>query len=115
MDQAVGPEFDPAGDLAISDLGETKLKNIAEPVRVYALEVRVQADAKVTPPSGPAQHPAASVPRRRSAPSALALAHLLTAAAAAGFGHSAQYPKNPASVFVVFWKQRPLVWSTIGP
>jgi class 3 adenylate cyclase len=30
-----------------SDLGPTQLKNIAEPVRVYALEVGVQAHAKV--------------------------------------------------------------------
>jgi TolB-like protein len=33
-------------DLAISDLGETKLKNIAEPMRVYSLEVGVPAKAK---------------------------------------------------------------------
>jgi hypothetical protein len=26
-------------DLAISDLGETKLKNIAEPIRVYSLQL----------------------------------------------------------------------------
>ena len=33
-------------DLAVSDLGATKLKNIAEPVRVYSLEVGVSAPAK---------------------------------------------------------------------
>jgi adenylate cyclase len=33
-------------DLAVSDLGETKLKNIAEPMRVYSLEVGVAAKAK---------------------------------------------------------------------
>jgi TolB-like protein/class 3 adenylate cyclase/Flp pilus assembly protein TadD len=38
-------------DLAVSDLGETKLKNIAEPVRVYSLQVGVPAQAKpVTQP-----------------------------------------------------------------
>jgi adenylate cyclase len=33
-------------DLAVADLGPTKLKNIAEPVRVYALDVGVPAGAK---------------------------------------------------------------------
>jgi adenylate cyclase len=33
-------------DLAISDLGETKLKNIAEPMRIYSLEVGVPAEPK---------------------------------------------------------------------
>ena len=42
-------------DLAVSDLGPTQLKNIAEPIRVYSLEVGQPAQAK------PAQPPAASV------------------------------------------------------
>ena len=33
-------------DLAVSDLGETKLKNIAEPIRVYSLQVGLSAQAK---------------------------------------------------------------------
>jgi adenylate cyclase len=33
-------------DLAVSDLGATQLKNIAEPIRVYSLEVGVAAGAK---------------------------------------------------------------------
>src|ERR1700724_131464 len=33
-------------DLAVSDLGETHLKNIAEPIRVYSLQVGVAAQAK---------------------------------------------------------------------
>jgi adenylate cyclase len=33
-------------DLAISDLGATQLKNIAEPIRVYSVEVGVAAQAK---------------------------------------------------------------------
>ena len=33
-------------DLAVSDLGETNLKNIAEPMRVYSLQVGVAAQAK---------------------------------------------------------------------
>src|SRR5579872_6913846 len=33
-------------DLAVNDLGETRLKNITHPVRVYSLEVGVPAQAK---------------------------------------------------------------------
>src|ERR1700680_668474 len=38
-------------DLAVSDLGTTQLKNIAEPVRVYSLEVSKPAQAKPTKPA----------------------------------------------------------------
>src|ERR1700720_4483297 len=38
-------------DLKVSDLGLTQLKNIAEPIRVYSLQVGAQADAKVATPS----------------------------------------------------------------
>jgi TolB-like protein len=33
-------------DLAVSDLGPTKLKNIAEPIRVYSLEISIPAQMK---------------------------------------------------------------------
>ena len=39
-------------DLKVSDLGSTELKNIAEPIRVYSLQVGVPAQAK--PASAPA-------------------------------------------------------------
>jgi adenylate cyclase len=42
-------------DLAVSDLGATQLKNIAEPVRVYSLEVGKSAKTKPTKPAGPRQ------------------------------------------------------------
>jgi adenylate cyclase len=42
-------------DLAVSDLGATQLKNIAEPVRVYALEVGKPAQAKPTKAATPKQ------------------------------------------------------------
>ena len=42
-------------DLAVRDLGATKLKNIAEPVRVYSLEVGKAAQAKATKPAVPKQ------------------------------------------------------------
>jgi adenylate cyclase len=41
-------------DLAVTDLGQTQLKNIAEPVRVYSLEVGVPANAKSATPAKPA-------------------------------------------------------------
>src|ERR1700683_4301586 len=37
-------------DLAVSDLGLTQLKNIAEPIRVYSLQVGVPAGAKAAQP-----------------------------------------------------------------
>ncbi len=40
-------------DLAVSDLGPTQLKNIAEPIRVYSLEVGAPAAAKPAPASAP--------------------------------------------------------------
>ena len=39
-------------DLAVSDLGPTQLKNIAEPVRVYSLEVGVASPGKAGDASG---------------------------------------------------------------
>ena len=42
-------------DLAVSDLGSTQLKNIAEPVRVYSLEVGKPAQAKPTKPAAAKQ------------------------------------------------------------
>ena len=40
-------------DLAVSDLGPTQLKNIAEPIRVYSLEVGQPAQAKPAPAPAP--------------------------------------------------------------
>ena len=60
-------------DLAVSDLGQTQLKNIAEPIRVYSLRVGVPAQAK------PAIGAKSDAPKKRSAlaPLAAALAVLL--------------------------------------
>jgi adenylate cyclase len=41
-------------DLAVSDLGEIQLKNIAQPIRVYSLEVGVPAKVKSATPAQPA-------------------------------------------------------------
>src|SRR4029077_19361784 len=51
-------------DLAALDLGPIQLKNIAEPIRVYSLEVGVPAQAKVA--AGPLERPLKL--KRRSAP-----------------------------------------------
>jgi class 3 adenylate cyclase len=40
-------------DLAAFDLGPTQLKNIAEPIRVYSLQVGAPAPAKPAPPAAP--------------------------------------------------------------
>ena len=60
-------------DLAVSDLGQTQLKNIAEPIRIYSLRVGVPAQAKPAMPTGP------PAPKKLSAlmPLAAALAALL--------------------------------------
>ena len=42
-------------DLSVSDLGHKELKNIAEPIRVYSLEVGVPAEAKPAPLEPPPQ------------------------------------------------------------
>jgi adenylate cyclase len=42
-------------DLAVSDLGQTRLKNIAEPIRIYSLEVGKPARAKPAPIAAPEQ------------------------------------------------------------
>ena len=66
-------------DLKVSDLGLTQLKNIAEPIRVYSLEVGGPAQAKPAKPAEPVA-PAAATPRKRRfglAPLAAALAALL--------------------------------------
>src|SRR5271168_3190637 len=60
-------------DMAITDLGPQQLKNIAEPIRAYVLQVGVPAQAKPAMPTG------SPAPKRRLAltPLAAALAALL--------------------------------------
>ena len=67
-------------DLAVTDLGPTELKNIAQPIHVYSLQVGVPAQAKPAEPVTPA----APTPRKRRfglAPLAAALAALLVVVA----------------------------------
>jgi class 3 adenylate cyclase len=70
-------------DLKVSDLGPVSLKNIAEPMRAYSLEVGVPAQAKPAEPVTPVT-PAAFTPQKRRfglASLAAALAALLVAIA----------------------------------
>ncbi len=52
-------------DVAVSDLGATQLKNIAEPVRAFSLEVGLPAEAR---PAAPVEPPAAERPAERPSP-----------------------------------------------
>ncbi len=67
-------------DLAVTDLGPTQLKNMAEPVRAYSLQVGVPAVAKPAPAAMPASEAKSASevkppePKKRSAPAPLALA-----------------------------------------
>jgi adenylate cyclase len=62
-------------DLVVSDLGAKELKNIAEPIRVYSLEVGPASEAKASPHAedGPARPPSAE-PSSRDKPSIAVLA-----------------------------------------
>ena len=80
-------------DLAVSDLGQTQLKNIAEPIRVYSLRVGVPAQAK------PAIEVEAAEPKKRSAlvPLAVALAALLILIGVGAWWFNANRPIAVAS------------------
>ena len=71
-------------DLKVSDLGTVPLKNIAEPLRVYSLEVGAPPEARSPPPADQAKQ-LASKPRWLSASLAAAIAALLVLAAASGW------------------------------
>jgi len=74
-------------DLKVSDLGPTHLKNIAEPVRVYSLQVGQPAQ----------QLKLKSTPRDRLVPVLAALAAILVIAAAAGWYIFAGRPSATAT------------------
>ncbi len=87
-------------DLAVTDLGPTQLKNIAEPIRVYALQVGVPAHAKPAPPVELA------APKKRSAQAPLALgfaALLILIAGSAWYllGAGRSPPAGPAHLSIV--------------
>ena len=80
-------------DLAVTDLGPTRLKNIAEPIRVYSLQVGVPAQAKSVKPTE------AASPKKRLAlaPLAAGIAALLLIAGGAWYFVNANRPASVAS------------------
>ena len=74
-------------DLKVSDLGPTQLKNIADAIHVYSLEVGQPAQAKSPPSSTPSDPAKAPAPKRRLglASLAAAIAALLLLTAAGGW------------------------------
>jgi len=93
-------------DLKVSDLGLTQLKNIAEPIRVYSLEVGQPAEAKPAPKATPAGPPRSlrSKPRLGSAPFVAAVATLILLAAASGWfllGSRLMTPSQAAHLSIV--------------
>jgi adenylate cyclase len=78
-------------DLKVSDLGATQLKNIAEPIRVYSLEVGQPAEAKPAPPALAAVKSEGVASTSRAIgwssrwPALVAIAALLLLAAAGGW------------------------------
>jgi adenylate cyclase len=93
-------------DLKVSDLGAMNLKNIAEPVRIYALEVGTPAEAKMASPAtrGDQALPMAAKRRLGIAPLVAGIAALLILAAASGWyllaGRSAK-PLDAAHLSIV--------------
>ena len=72
-------------DLNVSDLGPTQLKNIAEPIHVYSLEVGIPARPK---PALQSQPPAAAAKPRHALPRWSAIAAVLAVAAFAAGTYS---------------------------
>jgi class 3 adenylate cyclase/TolB-like protein len=73
-------------DLKVADLGATQLKNIAEPIHVYSLEVGQPVQAKPVPSATPADQAKAVASKRRvSASFAAATAALLLLAVGGGW------------------------------
>jgi adenylate cyclase len=82
-------------DLKVTDLGATQLKNIAEPIHVYSLEVGQPVQAKPAPSATPADQAksAASKPPWLSGPLAAVAALLLLAAAEGWYMLNGRAPK----------------------
>jgi class 3 adenylate cyclase/TolB-like protein/tetratricopeptide (TPR) repeat protein len=73
-------------DLKVTDLGVTQLKNIAEPIRVYSLEVGVPMQPKSVPPSQP-------LPVLKKWPAVAAALTVVVIAAGAYAWHSGLAPR----------------------
>jgi TolB-like protein/class 3 adenylate cyclase len=71
-------------DLAVNDLGDTQLKNIVHPVRVYSLEVGLPAQAKAATVAKASEEAQLPQPKKHSTLAALAAAAVLIALIGAG-------------------------------
>ena len=83
-------------DLAVSDLGPTQLKNIAEPIRVYSLEVGQPARAKPAPDTEPSEKPPESQSRPRAAGRRILWAATVALVLASALGAWHFWPRHPA-------------------
>jgi TolB-like protein/class 3 adenylate cyclase/cytochrome c-type biogenesis protein CcmH/NrfG len=91
-------------DLKVSDLGHVPLKNIAEPMRAYSLEVGQPVQAKPAPLATAADQPKSVWSNRRLGPLAAAIAALPILAAAGGWyvlGGRNLKPSEPAHLSIV--------------
>ena len=95
-------------DLKVTNLGATQLKNIAEPVHVYSLEVAQPAEAKPAPASIATVRPESAIPPPRTSgwssrwPALAAIAALLfLVAAGAWYFLGANRPAQAAHLSIV--------------
>ena len=85
-------------DMAVTDLGQTELKNIERPIRVYSLQVGVPAQAK------PATEAKAAEPKKRASLLPLIagmVALIVIAAGGAGYFLGANRPAEAAHLSIV--------------
>ena len=83
-------------DLAVSDLGPTQLKNIADPIRVYSLQVGMPAQAKPADPK-PSETPPEPEKSSLIALPAAGIAALLVLIAGVWYFLAADHPKSPVT------------------
>jgi TolB-like protein len=87
-------------DLAVTDLGQTQLKNIAEPIRVYSLEVGKTAQAKAASDTEPSEKPPESQSRPRAAGRRVPWAATVALVLASALGAWHFWPRHPAPSLV---------------
>jgi adenylate cyclase len=88
-------------DMEVTDLGQTELKNIERPIRVYSLQVGVPAQAKpVTEPKAP-ENPPAPKKRSRLAPLVAGIGALIAIVGGASYFLAGSRPAAAAHLSVV--------------
>jgi adenylate cyclase len=84
-------------DLAVTDLGPTQLKNIAEPIQVYSLQVGIPAQGKPAIEAKPHEKPSATKKPSRLALLAAGIAALLVLIPGAWYFLVTNHVKAPAT------------------